>query len=224
MNQFPDTGTLAEFQNRLAEYLPTLAAGLIVVALGLGVGWLTKRAIIRALVWLRLDRLGGRQSWRAAFAKGDVRSALYDKVGNVAMILVMLVFLDNALQIWQLDVLSRLVDRFLVYLPTLALVLVIAGLGLLVANTIADRVENALEEEGMARARLVAKTCKAALWTVVGALALWELNFAREIVLAAFLIGFGAVGVAFALSVGIGSSRAVQRMLETMMDKGSKDR
>lgn len=219
MTQLPATGTLAEFQSRLAEYLPTLAAGLVVLALGVGVGWLAKRAIVRALVWLRLDRLGGRQSWRAAFAKGDVRSALYDKVGNVVMTLVLLVFLDNALQIWRLDVLSRLVDRFLVYLPNLAMVVVIAGLGMLLANTVGDRVEEALEEEGMARARLVAKTCKAALWTVVAALALWELDFAREIVLAAFLIGFGAVGVAFALSVGIGSSRAVQRTLETMMDK-----
>ncbi|MDA1081729.1 MAG: hypothetical protein O2973_08635 [Gemmatimonadetes bacterium] len=223
MTQLPATGTLAEFRNRVSEYLPTLAAGLVVLALGIGVAWLSKRAVVRALVWLRLDRLGGKQSWRAAFAKGDVRSALYDRVGNVVLILVLLVFLDNALQIWGLTVLSRLVDRALFTLPNLALVGAIGIVGVFLANMLADRVEDALEEEGVARARLVARICKAALWSVVGALALWQLDFARQIVLSAFLIGFGAVGVAFAIAVGIGSSRAVQRALDGMIDKG-KDR
>jgi hypothetical protein len=59
--------------------------------------------------------------------------------------------------------------------------------------------------------------CKAALLAVVGALALWELNFAREIVLAAFLIGFGAIGVAFALAVGIGTAQAIRHGWEQLV-------
>ena len=223
MTQIPSSGTLAEFQNRLAGYLPTLAAGLIVLLIGVGVGWLAKRAVVRALVWLRLDRMGGSHSWRAAFAKGDVRSALYNLVGSVVMVLVLLLFLDNALQIWGLSVLSRLVDQLLFYLPNLAMVLLIAGIGLFLANTLADRVEDTLEEEGVGRARLVAKIFKSALLAVVGALALWQLDFARQIVLSAFMIGFGAIGVAFALAVGVGSSRAIQRALDTMLDK-TRDR
>lgn len=222
MTQIPTSGTLAQFQDRLAAYLPTLAAGLIVLALGIGVGWLAKRAVIRALVWLRLDRLGGGHSWRAAFAKGDVRHALYNGVGSVVMALVVLVFLDNALQILELTVLSRLVDQVLFYLPNLAMVLLIGGIGMLLANTLADRVEETLEEEGLGRPRLVAKIFKSALLAVVGALALWELNFGRQIVLAAFLIGFGAIGVAFALAVGIGSSKAIQRAWDTMMDRAKE--
>jgi hypothetical protein len=223
MTQIPSTGTLAEFESRLAGYLPTLAAGMVVLLIGVGVGWLAKRAVIRALVWLRLDRLGGNRSWRAAFAKGDVRSALYNLVGNIIMILVLLLFLDNAVQIWGLAVLSRLLDEVLIYLPNLAMVLLIAGIGVFLANTLADRVEDTLAEEGVGRARLVAKIFKSALLAVVGALALWQLNFARQIVLAAFLIGFGAIGVAFAIAVGVGSSTAIQRAFEAMLDK-SKDR
>jgi hypothetical protein len=223
MIQIPASGTLAEFQNRLSAYLPTLTAGLVLLLVGVGVGWLAKRAVIRALIWLRLDRLGASRSWRAAFAKGDWRAALYNLVGTVVMILVILVFLDNALQIWGLIVLSRLVDQVLFYLPNLAMVLAITGVGLLLANALAGRVEDALEEEGIARARLVAKVFKGALLAVVGALALWELNFARQIVLGAFLIGFGAIGVAFALGVGVGSSRVFQRAWDAMLDK-ARDR
>ncbi len=213
------TGPLAEVIDRFTEYLPTLTAGLLVLAVGFVVGWLAKRAVVRVLIWLRLDRLGGRYAWRAAFGKGDVRAALYNIVGSTAMVLVVLVFLDNALQIWGLLVLSRSIDAIIVYLPTLALVAVIVGLGLLLANAVAHAVERSLEEEGAPRPRLIAMMVKAGLLSVVGALALWELQFARQVVLAGFLILFGAIGVTFALAVGLGSAKAVQRGWESMFKK-----
>lgn len=215
-------GPLGAFGQRLVDYLPTLAAGLFVAALGLVAGWIVKRATIRVLIWLRLDRLGGRLGWRAAFGKGDVRASLYNVVGSAAMVVVVLVFLDNALQIWGLTVLSRLLEGLLIYLPNLALVTLIVGAGLLLSNTVASGVEHALEEEDFPRSRLVAKVCKAALLSVVGALALWQLNFAREIVLSAFLVIFGAAGIAFAVAAGLGSAKAIERGWEALF-KGRED-
>jgi hypothetical protein len=208
---------LSELGLKFINYLPTLAGGLFVVVLGLAAGWIVKRAVIRVLIWLRLDRLGGRLGWRAAFGKGDIRAALYNVVGSAAMVVVVLVFLDNALQIWGLTVLSRLLLDFLLNLPNLALVVLIAGAGLALSNAVANSVERALEEEDFPRARLVAKVCKAALLAVVSALALWQLNFAREIVLSAFLVLFGAVGVAFAVAFGLGSAKAIERGWETLL-------
>ena len=211
-------GPLAEFAHRFSVYLPTLFAGLVVLLLGIGVAWVAKRVVVRIFVWLRLDRLGGRVGWRAAFGKGDVRAALYDLVGNLVMATLVLLFLDNALQIWGLLVLSRLIDRVVFYLPNLGLVALIAILGFLVSNLVGDRVRLALEEEGLRQARLAARLVKGVLQGVVGALALWQLGFAREIVLAGFLITFGAFGVAFAVAVGLGSARAIQHGWATMFE------
>jgi len=220
--QTPDSSPFTELAQRLVDYLPTLAAGLLVLALGVAVGWLAKRATVRVLIWLRLDRLGGNASWRAAFGKGDVRAALYELAGNVVFVLLVLVFLDNSLEIWGLGVLSRMIEGLIVYVPNLALVALIFGGGVFLASTLAEGIEDALEEEGAPRARLVAKGFKAAALGLVGALALWQLDFAREIVLAAFLIGFGALGIAFALAVGLGSARAIQRGWDALFDKNSE--
>ena len=57
----------------------------------------------------------------------------------------------------------------------------------------------------------------------VGALALWELAFAREIVLAGFLMTFGAIGIAFAIAVGVGSARAVQKGWEALLEKRKEE-
>jgi Mechanosensitive ion channel, conserved TM helix len=217
MQQTP-TGPLAEFASRFSTYLPTLFAGLVVLALGIGVAWVAKRVVVRVFTWLRLDRLGGRVGWRAAFGKGDVRAALYDLVGNLVMATLVLLFLDNALQIWGLLVLSKLIDQVVFYLPNVGLVALIGVLGFLVSNLVGERVRQALEEEGLKQARLVARLVKGVLQGVVGALALWQLGFAREIVLAGFLITFGAIGVAFAVAVGIGSAQAIRHGWQAMFE------
>ena len=210
---------VSDFLQGVSDYLPALAAGLLVFALGIGVGWLVKRAVIRVLMWLRLDRLGAKLGWRAAFGKGDVRAALYDVVGNVAMVLIVLVFLDNALEIWGLTVLSRALAGLVFLLPNLAVVAIIVGLGLFLSGYLADRARRALEDEEFAHARLVGKMLKGILLSVVVALALWQLGFARQLVLAGFLIAFGAIGVAFAMAVGLGSAKAIHQGLQELFDK-----
>jgi hypothetical protein len=212
-------GQLVRFSDQIFAYLPTFAAGLAVTALGVAAGWIAKRVVTRAMIWLRLDRLGGRQGWRAAFGKGDVRAALYDVIGNIVMAAVILLFLDNALQIWGLEVLRQLVDRTVTYVPNLALVAFIVGAGFLLANIAGDRVTSALEEEGFQRSRFIGKMVKAVLQAVVVALGVWQIGFARQIVLAAFLITFGAIGVAFALAVGIGAARSLQHGLDRVFGK-----
>ncbi len=201
---------LSELWSQFVGFMPTLAAGLFIILIGLALGWLVKRAMVRLLVWLRLDRLAGRVGWRAAFGKGDVRSALYNTVGNVAMFLVVLVFLNEALNRWGFTALSRIIDALVIYLPNIAIVAVIVGLGLLVSSNMERKITETLTEEGVVRARLIGKAVRVMLVSFVFALALWQLHFARELILAAFLITLGAVGVAFALGVGLGTAKAVE--------------
>ena len=221
--QSQELSPLQELFSSVSGYLPTLAAGLLILALGLAVGWVAKRALIRVLTWLRLDRLGGRYGWKSAFGKGDVRAALYNILGNVTMLLVFLIFLDDALQTLRLQVLSRMLDQVVFFLPRLALAGLIAGVGLGLANISAARIEDALEEEHFTHARLLAKISKGLLLSIIGALALWELGLAHEIVLAAFLIAFGAIGVAFAVAVGLGSAGAIQRGWQDLFEKRKDD-
>lgn len=216
------TQPIVDLWRQVAGFLPALAAGLLVLALGLVTGWLVKRAIIRLLVWLRLDRLAGRAGWRTAFAKGDVRSTFYNLVGNIAMLVIVLVFLDDALGRVGLTALSRIIDSMVFYLPNLGLVALIIAAGVVAGNALELRTREILEEEGVARARLIGRGAKGLLLFLVAALSLWQLHLAREIVLAAFLIGFGAIGAAFAIGAGLGSFRAIQEGL-TSFFRGKDD-
>ncbi|MGE5176474.1 MAG: mechanosensitive ion channel family protein [Hyphomicrobiales bacterium] len=215
---------LSELWAQTVGFLPAFVGGLAMVGIGFVLGWLAKRAVVRMLVWLRLDRLASRVGWRAAFGKGDVRSALYNVVGNVVLFLVLLIFLDDALERWGLTGLARIVAGLIVYLPNLAIVLVIVALGFTVSNAAGSKVADALAEEGVTRARIIGKAVKATLVSVSFVLALWQLHFARELVFAGFVICFGSVGVAFAIGLGIGTAKAIERGLVGLFHKEKEDR
>jgi mechanosensitive ion channel-like protein len=217
------TRPLRDMLQQLSDFLPAFAGGVLVLAAGVALGWVVKRSVVRLLVWLRLDRLAGRIGWRAAFGKGDVRAALYDLVGNVALFVVVLLFLDDTLKRWGFMAVARVIDGFVFYLPNLGLAALIVTAGVAISNGLSSRVEEGLEEEGFGHARLLAKTLKGTLLALVAALGLWQLEFARQVVLAAFLITFGSVGVAFALAVGMGSAKAIERGWEIVFQKKEKD-
>jgi hypothetical protein len=208
---------------QISEYMPSFFAGLLVLLLGMVVGWLAKRVAISLLTWLRLDRLGARVGWRAMLTRGDLRAALYSGVGDIVMVLVVLVFLNNALVIWRLSVLSEILASAVVYLPNLALVAFILVSGVMLADVVGRRTEDGLREEGIPRARLAGRVAKTLVLAVVAALALWQLDFAREIVLAAFLIGFGAMGVSLALAIGLGSAKAIERVWAAILESRSEE-
>ncbi|HMU62964.1 MAG TPA: hypothetical protein PKA66_14370, partial [Gemmatimonadales bacterium] len=107
----------------------------------------------------------------------------------------------------------------LAYLPNLAVAALVVGVGLLIATSVGERVEDAVAEAGLASPRLLGGIDKSAVLAIVAALAVWELNFARQIVMGAFLIGFGSIGVAFALAVGTGSSEAIREAWQQMFEK-----
>lgn len=198
----------------LVGYLPTLLAGLLVLLLGLVVGWIASKFLVRMLIFTRLDRVIGRLGWGRALEKGDVRHSLFELVGTVFGVLVFLIFFDNAVTIWKLTVLSRLLERLVLLIPQMLTAAVILLIGGAVAAAVSRVVQRALHQEEFGRAQLVARIVRAAIWVVASAIALVQMQIAAGIVTGAFLLAFGALALSFALAFGLGSRRAVELMWE----------
>jgi hypothetical protein len=68
---------------------------------------------------LRLDHVIVRFRWGRALEKGDVRHSLFGLVGAILGFLIFLVFLENALVLWKLTVLSHLLEMLILFIPQL---------------------------------------------------------------------------------------------------------
>ena len=214
--------SVKELMTSVAEYLPTLLAGFVVLILGLVAAWIASRVLVRLLMFMRLDRVATRLGWTETLNKGDVRHSLFDSLGTLLGIMVFLIFFENALVIWRLTVLSQLLDRVVLLIPELVTALIILLIGWGTAAGVSRGVQRALYQEEFERARLAARLVRWAILVTTVAITLVQLNIAVTIVTGAFLIAFGALAACAVLAFGLGSKQAVERMWEQRFEQKHK--
>jgi len=188
---------LHDLGQKIIVYLPNLLGGLLLLLLGWFIAWIAKRVIIQLLVILRFDRLFLRFRWKSSLTKADIRYALYNLIGNIMFFIVFLVFLNSALAALKLTILSRLIEQGVLFIPRLIIALVIFGIGFLIGSRTANAVSHSLIKEGLPGASLFAKLVKFIIVLFFSAMALVELNIAKEIV----FIGFGVFLLTLSVSM-----------------------
>jgi len=188
---------LHDLGQKIIVYLPNLLGGLLLLLLGWFIAWIAKRIIIQLLVILRFDRLFIRFRWKSSLTKADIRYALYNLIGNIMFFIVFLIFLNSALEVLKLTILSKLIGQGVLFIPRLLIALVIFGIGWLIGSRTANAVSHSLIKEGFPGASLFAKLLKFIIVLFFSAMALAELNIAKEIV----LIAFGALLLTLSVSM-----------------------
>jgi hypothetical protein len=200
-------------------YLPNLFAGILLVVIGWFLGWFLKRIIIRIAVLLRLERFLTRIRWGEDFSKGDVRYGFYNFLGNIAFFVIFIIFLDNAFRTWKLTVLSDLLEKGIYFLPRMILAIAIFGFGWLIASWAAKSASKALRREDIPRASLIARLIKAVLIMLFFAMALVELNIAREIVIIGFATIFITLGLLTVVVAALGGKNFIKKIVESLEEE-----
>jgi len=208
--------------DKITGYLPNLIAGILLVLIGFIAGWLIKRLLVQICVMLRIDRFFRRSRWEADFAKADVRFGLYNMIGNIGYALIFLLFLDNAFIAWRLTILSDLLIRIIIYLPQIIIAVSIFGLGWLLAFWAQKSILKSLYKENIPRASLIARFIKVILLLFFSAIALTELDVAREIVIIGFATVFITLGVISVVIVAVGGKRFIKKAENSFKDNKQK--
>ena len=203
----------------IVGYLPNLFGGILLVLIGWFLGWFLKRIIIRAAVLLRLERFLTRIRWGEDFSKGDVRYGFYNFLGNIAFFVIFIVFLDNAFRTWKLTVLSDLLEKIIYFFPKTLLAVAMFGIGWLIASWAARSASTALQREDIPRASLIARLIKAVLIVLFSAMALVELDIAREVVIIGFVTIFVTSGILMIVITAIGGKEFIRKIKKSLEEK-----
>lgn len=205
--------------NSIYAYLPNLLAGIILILIGCLAGWFVKRLLVQVSVLLRIDRLLRQSRWEADFAKADVRFGVYNFIGNIGYVLVFLLFFDNALIAWKLTMLSDLISKGMLFLPKIIIAVLVFGLGWLLASWAEKSMLKILYKEEIPRASLISRFIKIILLIFFSAIALVELDVAREIV----IIGFATIIITIsAISIvitAIGGKSFIEKIGDSIKEK-----
>lgn len=202
--------------DNILAYLPSLLAGIVLLLIGWLAGWLIKRVLVQLSVLLRIDRFIRRSRWEADFAKADVRYGLYNLIGNIGYVLIFLLFLDNALIAWKLTILSDLLSRGILFLPKIIIAVAIFGLGWLLAFWAERSMHKTLHKEEIPRASLIARFVKVIVLLFFSAIALVELDVAREIVIIGFATIFVTLGAISIVLTAVGGKGFIEKIGDSM--------
>ncbi|SYZ72122.1 conserved membrane hypothetical protein [Candidatus Zixiibacteriota bacterium] len=221
MNEFSlKNQLLGMFQNVVA-FLPNLLAGIVLILIGWLLAWLAKRIAVRIAIVLRLERYLTSFRWGDDFARADVRYGLYNFLGGIVAAVIFLIFLENAFEAWNLKLLSRMIEKGIAIFPRLFSAAIAIGAGWLISLWSAKSIQRTLLREHVPGATLMARLVKMVLVVFFSAIALYELEIGRQIV----LIGFGAFAVtigAFIIIIAvIGGRDALKEIIDSVRKSGN---
>jgi hypothetical protein len=207
------------FADSLLAYLPNLLGGIVLILLGWLSGWIIKRILVQLSVVLRIDRFLKRSRYEREFAKADVRYSLYNFIGNIGFTIIFLIFLDNALLAWKLNVLTDLLSKGILFLPKVIIASTIFGIGWLVASWTQVSVLKSLIREDIPRASLISRFIKSILLIFFSAISLVELDLARQIVIIGFGTIFVTLGAIVIVFTAVGGQEFIRKLEESFKER-----
>ncbi len=217
-------GVLDAFFEGVMHFLPGLLAALLILALGVLLGAVVKFLLRRALMLARFDRLGDACGMSQVLSRADIRSTPSEFTATLAFWLVAVSFFMAGLSALGVDVINRLIAEFFLYLPRVLSALVILLAGFLLGNFLSRAALLAAVNSGMPSPRGISLVVRLLISILAFAMALEQLEIAKSIVLAAFIIAFGAVMLGLAIAFGLGGRDVARRVLERQFEERESSR
>jgi hypothetical protein len=213
---------LRDLGQQAVASLSSLLGMVILILLGLGIGWLAKVVVARALRALHFDRVCERLGVGFELERlGVARSCSYlagQFVQGVIVLIAMLAGLNAMRSQWT----QNLVERFFLFLPHLLAALVILVVGALVSRFLGRSVLIAAVNKGLPAARLLAGGTRFFIMTLAAVAALDELGIGRTTIIVTFAILFGGLVTAVAIAFGLGARDLARDLLQSQFKPAKK--
>lgn len=213
MNQWATmtADTVTESFQSVVAYLPRVIGALVVLLIGVLVGWAVKTVIVRALRLVRIKPYTDAIGLNKVFPE---RVEFVELLGDLFKWIVIIVFLVPALQILNLTQINSLVTEVVAYLPNVVVAVAILVIGAVIADLVSRVVESTAHTLGTKTAAVVADIARWAVLVFAILAALLQLGIATTII-DRLVTGFVAMlAIAGGLAFGLGGQEAAKTTIE----------
>ena len=208
-----------ETMHGIAVFLPRIVVMLMLLVIGILVGWIVKVLLLRVLRTLRLDAVSERVGLALALQRAGIKRSASQLVGLTAFWLIFLFFGFVGLNVLAVTAATEVVRLILQYLPHLLAALLVLLTGWLLANFLAQAALIAAVNAQFFGARFLAAAVRWGVLSLTLAMVLTQLGIAKEVVVAAFSIAFGGVVLALALAFGLGAKEHAKKFLDRSLEE-----
>lgn len=207
----------------LVRGLGKLIVFLLIVVIGWFVSSLLARVTTAVLRRVKFNELAARLGVGGFVARmGDPARDASQLVGDILKWIIRVVVLVVAFAALGIPAFSVVLSQLLLWLPNLAVAIVVLIVGGLAANGLAELVRGATAEAGFRNPDVIANVTRGAVWAFAIIIAVNQVGIASTLVNTLFMGFVAAVALAAGLSFGIGGQKLAAELLEKWYRKGKQ--
>ena len=209
--------SLNTFWTQLASFVPQLIAALVLLFLGWLLAKLARTGVMRLLSMLKFDRVTEKSGLEAFMKHAELDLSVANLLGALVYWLIILVMIVTVANSLGLSMVADLFNKVVLYIPNVIVAILVLVFGTILARFINRLVFAWLSNVEFDGALTVSTFSEYAMMVFVFFIAMEQLQIANELLTAAFIIAFGAVGLAFAIAFGLGAKDWASRIIENTL-------
>jgi small-conductance mechanosensitive channel len=217
--------SLTSFWTQLASFIPQLIAAVILLVLGWMLAKVARTGVMRLLKLMHFDRATEKSGLESFMKHAELDVSLASVIGNLVYWLIILVMIVTVANSLGLQMVADLFNKVVLYIPNVIVAILVLVFGTILARFINRLVFAWLSNMEFEGALTVSTFSEYAMMVFVFFIAMEQLQIANELLTAAFIIAFGAVGLAFAIAFGLGgkewAAKALAKIVEHKRHDGS---
>lgn len=208
----------------VADFLPRFVVMFAIILVGLLVSFLLRYFLRLALHPTRLDRISEEAGASHVLRRAALPS-MSELLSRALFWVTLLGFFLLGISVLGIAELQEQISRLFQLLPQLFVAILVLFVGVLAANFLSRATLLATVNAGYRSPRLWSIAVRSAILILAISMALEQVGLARQTVVAAFSIVFGAVMFALALAFGLGGKDLARETLERYLgNKREKDK
>ena len=203
---------------RVIGFVPTLVSVILILVIGSLVAIAVQKVIVRFLKLARLDTASEKTGIANILTKGDINYTLSEIIGVLIYWLIMLVVILTAVNALQLTVAAELLNRIILYIPSVIASVFILVLGIFFASIVANAVRTTAANAGIQQARTLGQVAQVVivLFTLIEALK--QLRIDTTIIDLLLKASLASVALGVGLAIGLGCKDMAGRYVGQLID------
>jgi hypothetical protein len=178
-----------------------------------------KNVVTKLLKVIQFDTASEKSGLSDVLRRGGIKNTLSELIGGLIYWIVMLLVFMAALNALGMTVVASLLDKVILYIPNVIASIFIVSLGIFFASVIGTIVMTACSNAGIKQAKLLSQITKTVIVIFAVIMTMEQLNIATTVLTTTVNIVLGAVGLALAIAIGLGSKDIAGRLMSELVDK-----
>ena len=208
--------SIAVLFEKIFAAIPNILAAVIVLAIFYFVGRLVSNLVTKFLTKIRFNELPVKLGLTKQPTEGA--SSPSSLVGYIVLVFIMLFAVMMAADLLHFETVNQLISNFTEFLGLVILGVIVIGVGIFVANLVA----NILRTGG--RSQTMISFVRVFIIVLSVAIGLRAMGFANDIILLVFGLMLGAIALVAAIAFGLGGRKVAGELLERWTKSSSSNR